>query len=217
MEDYVTFILKTRGMRHVNRYTQCPSIRPNNVAEHSYYVSLYSILIYNYLCGEKMSMEHIGRISSYAIFHDMHEGISVEIPHNVKRKNKSESLNIEDMASSELYGGTFISKHIGKMNESVSDDNFDMEIVKIADMLDVLIYATEEFKMGNKFYLPIISEIKYSLKRVIGTFDKKHSTTESGRMGVFYNSLISMLKLNNVDESELDMESMTHIDKGFKV
>jgi len=193
--NYLTFIKKTRGLRHVNRFTQNPSIKSNNVAEHSYYVALYTDI----LCSECDDIDDVMKANAlvYAIHHDTHEGVSVELPANVKRKNKEHCRAIEEEATRELYTGSLY-----------ADDRV-QAIVKVADLLDVILYAAEEISMGNTFYRTIVCEVLSILHQVLIDTRNKFNID----MYNTANHIIVSLGLDFSLGIDSDMESTTHIHK----
>lgn len=198
--DALKFILKSRGMSHVIRFMNTPRIRNNDIAQHSYYVTLYTWLICKYL---NISKKVASSLVNQALLHDVHEGISVDIPQNVKRKvGKKVYEKIENTAAAEIFG---------KNVDVCGDVNL---IVKYADLMDALIYSTEEYNSGNNFFLIIIKECKLSLVKIAKKIDKIIYRYNRGMMS-FTMKLYASIGISKLDGIESDLTSMTHIHKGW--
>ena len=70
-------------MSFMKRFNNEIHIHDENVAEHSFYVSFYSMAICDILGYKHNSPIRIGSIER-ALIHDIHETILSDIPHNVK-------------------------------------------------------------------------------------------------------------------------------------
>lgn len=201
MKEWVTLMIKSRGLRHVPRFQNSPRIKDNNVAEHSYYVALYTCILCEYLGFDDLAIKNM---LIYSLLHDVHEGISIDIPNNLKRLTKESSGAIERTAMTEIF----------------RDLPYDIELIsssakhipKMADMIDALIYSVEEHKMGNKFFLPIILEIKFGLEKHIKKFELRDRSAMDG----FVADLFCALGIGDLVGKKADMTSMTHICRGFK-
>jgi len=204
MNKLVGLFLKSRGARHVTRFCNSPRIKENNIAEHQYYVALYTKLLCDYLqINDEDTVDAIG----YALIHDLHEGISIDIPQNVKRRTPSHSDGIESCAVHELG-----------LNRAIPEVG--MDIVKIADLLDALIYSIEEVRMGNGFFYAPIAEIKGVLNDKVSEVDEKLFEAEifckRGALIEFYHALLAHMDADKILTLPPDTKSMTHIHKGFR-
>ena len=203
--DIVAFILKSRGMRHMTRFQNTPRIKENNVAEHTGYVAMYTLLIWRYLD----MVDDYGDLLSKAILHDVHEGISVEMPQNVKRFLRKSVSVIEDYAKDEIFKG------MGEMLRCDLDISpIKGLILKCADIIDALVYSCEEYHMGNKFFLAIIKEIKSGVRFVADSIDDELGKPER-KMSTFIDMLFVSLGIDNIKGELADMDNMTHIARGF--
>jgi 5'-deoxynucleotidase YfbR-like HD superfamily hydrolase len=196
------FLKKSRGLRHVVRYVQNPRIKDQSVAAHSYYV----VLITKYLCDlfkldDRLSYEAVQE----ALFHDIGESISLDMPSNVKRKNRKEAKKIEDSATKEMI--------LRSTLDTVSRDEVNLIslIVKIADLLDVVFHCSEEISMGNSFFIPIMAEAIGAINNNAKKLDDKIEVINV--QGHIYGIISSLI--NAQEAADLDMESMTHIHKNI--
>lgn len=196
------FLKKSRGLRHVVRFVQNPRIKDQSVAAHSYYV----ILITQYLCDLfKINKELSHDAIQQAMFHDIGEAISLDMPSNVKRKNRLEAKRIEEVATKEMV-------EISEEDEiNLKEGSIIALIVKLADLLDVVFHCSEEISMGNSFFIPIMAEtitaIDKNSKKLGGLLTDVNIEEEIA-------NIINRL-LHVQEAAELDMDSMTHIHKNI--
>jgi len=123
----------TRRLSYVQRWGIVPKIRPQSVAEHSYYVALYTMRICDIL---KVLPEIKVQAVSYALVHDMAEAFTADIPSPLK-KRLSDYEGAEKAVKKWMLGDTS------------NPDAMVKSIVKIADLLDAVVWLTEEESMGN--------------------------------------------------------------------
>jgi 5'-deoxynucleotidase YfbR-like HD superfamily hydrolase len=145
-------------------------VKPENVAEHSYWVILYAYLIIMLECNlgdvaPEAQSQYMLLILQYAMIHDVNEALTGDFPFLVKRLLNKENLkNIECAANSTIMNvNTFIeeknSKPIRylmnamyKLGENYATgelDSYIKKVVKGADLLDVYLYTISEAKVGN--------------------------------------------------------------------
>lgn len=188
------FLKKSRGMEHVIRYIQNPRIKDQSVAAHSYYVALFA----GYLCDLfEVDSNFKSMAIEWSLYHDIGESISLDIPANVKRKNKVESKKIEDAAFAEMVS-----------IEGIQFDDIKM-LVKLADLLDVLFYCSEEISMGNSFFISIMAEAVTAVDLVARDLEELFDEAD---VQVKVAKIVGEL-LHVQERAEYDMDSMTHIHK----
>lgn len=147
-----------RDLAHVPRWAILPTTRTQTVAEHSYFVSLYT----SQICLLAMGLGYItavdlGRIVNYALVHDRDEAYMSDIPGPVKR-------NIKDPEKLESYihhmdSKIFATKPIPR--------GVDKLIVKAADLMDEVAFLWGESQMGNRDAERLIPEVELRLHHAI--------------------------------------------------
>jgi 5'-deoxynucleotidase YfbR-like HD superfamily hydrolase len=182
--------LKVRGMRFVNRWGNSPRIKENNVAEHSFFVAYYV----KEMCKRlPIDDNDLGNILSLALDHDLHESIMVDIPTNVKRKVNISCNEIEEEA----------------------------KIIKLADLLDALLTCQEEIQMGNHFFICARDEIKPVFISVFNDLIKDiKSEYRTEPIKSWVSEILVGAGIGNpfdleYEKQQPDLESMTHIHKGY--
>lgn len=123
-------------LSYMIRYNNEIHIHNENVAEHSFYVAVYTLLICDFLGIE--SSEAV----KFALIHDVSETITSDIPHNVK--NELFAIGkICDEFERDFNKVNFGIKH------HIEGNSLSEIVVALADMLSVRQYALKEVEYGN--------------------------------------------------------------------
>lgn len=135
---------RVRAAAIIPRWSIVWTHHSDNVAEHSFFVSVYADMIAD-LIGWDGSRS---RLLTYALYHDMDELVTGDIVAPVKHNIVNPTVEREfvdakllDLAPHVFYrlrGGECYSRH-----DEV------LAIVKVADRLDATLFALQEFVMGN--------------------------------------------------------------------
>jgi len=151
----------TRQMSSVIRYSSLPHGRGENVAEHSFYVAFYALIIAKDLeqDGQKIDYE---KLLVSALLHDLDEAITGDIIRTVKYSSKELRDRLGMVA--EFYCKRTLAKFkVAKIEELFScwDHARDPEslegcILQLCDMLSVIAYCVERIKSGNVFMQTIL-------------------------------------------------------------
>lgn len=134
------FKARERMAMVVNRWSTIPAIKRQNIAEHSFYVALYT----DFLC-KLLKWPHPRRYLAihWALIHDMPETVTSDIPGPVKRTitSKAALRNLEDRLFQEFEEG---------YGHDPSDRNVAL-VVKAANLIDEVFYLHSERLLGNQF------------------------------------------------------------------
>ena len=126
-----------RTLSHVPRWTIIRTLRQQSVADHSYYVVMYAGMI-----GQMMKIDSIrfGYLLWYAALHDLDELVTGDIPSPVKHPNGSVAMpDLSPVSAHEIVG----------IDPPLIDEEL-IRIVKIADILDAVMFIGEEIRFGNQ-------------------------------------------------------------------
>jgi len=144
------------------------NIMRENVAEHSYHVAVLTHALCT-IANERYDRElPTDRIVSQALFHDVTEVITGDIPTPVKHHNReilSNFREIEELAAERLT--SMIPDELRKVYEPlISDkrktDEYSM-YVKAADLLDAYLKCISELSAGNREFSVAKRQIEQSL------------------------------------------------------
>ena len=139
-------------MKYISRWSLMRSVRNENVAEHSYHVSVLAhalAVISRDVFGKSVDP---GRVAAAALYHDMPEILTGDLPTPIKYHDseiKSAYKRIEREAAERLLG--YLSDDIRKgISEAVLNSDAEIDrIVRAADKLDAYIKCIEEKNAGN--------------------------------------------------------------------
>lgn len=128
-----------RDLAFVKRWAIVRTIRSQSVAEHSFFVAVYAAKLWEELEGGQAPPD----IFMYALTHDYSEIHSGDIPSPYKKRFVNDpSSAVEVPAKIAHY-------------------------VKLADLIEAMLFLIEEEKFGNQLVRPIINELDGILKTVI--------------------------------------------------
>ena len=138
------FLNRLRGLSFVTRWNFHPITRRQTVADHSFWVAIYAMMIAD-LSEITAPIEHILRA---ALLHDMEEAVTGDLPSLVKRTIGVAWDEVEKRGAKQLVGDMWL-----RYDYWWRYDNEDLrKIVKAADILDRVMYAEEEQMRGNQAF-----------------------------------------------------------------
>lgn len=192
---------KIRNLQYVRRFNFHSCIRYQNVAEHSYFVTLYAREIaWRYFGGFTRDVQAMLVMATVdaAMNHDAAEAITGDFPYLVRREmDKQELRRLERMAEKEL--GIDPNRFVKTLRGEVPTDALTESvalIVEMADAIDLKFYLQEERHRGNDVLVKIEGE----------TFQRIISLSE--RLGQFPPGTL-WTALEEVDPEDLP-EEMSH-------
>jgi len=155
-------------LRHIKRWSLMRNITPENVAEHSYHVAMLThalCTIANQVYGKSVPTE---TVVCMALFHDVTEVFTGDIPTPVKHHNPNILRNfreIEHMAAERLI--RMVPEPLrGVYQPLVADKQADSEwkkYIKAADLLDAYLKCVSELSAGNREFAVAQKQIETSM------------------------------------------------------
>jgi 5'-deoxynucleotidase YfbR-like HD superfamily hydrolase len=150
------FFERLRNMSAIRRFGTMPSAQQDSVANHSYDVAVLSMMIADRQEDPTLSMEKILR---KALWHDFEETIVSDIPHPIKHRYQGGRLGklLEEIVETVLENEAFhelpeeLSRRYAADARDAKRDR-EGEVVGAADAMDLVIVATREIKMGNRYF-----------------------------------------------------------------
>ena len=156
---------KLQRMANMTRFNNEIHLHSESVAEHSFFVAVYALMI----CDElKISRKTTNVIVKRALVHDISEIEISDIPHNVK-------LMIDGLNDAcNKYEEDFIKENFERVHkdiEALEEDQRELceNVVKLEDILSVIQYSRLEVDMGNKRFGPILDD---AIQRYVETARK---------------------------------------------
>lgn len=141
---------ESRRLARTFRFNSTPVLRTENVAEHSWYVAYIGMHLWT-LCGRQGIHLDLGDILAKCILHDLDEALTGDIPRPFKYHTPKIRELLED-ASNEIFTDYVDSTAFPvELVDYWRDAKMDATglVVKMADLVSVVSYATEEVRMGN--------------------------------------------------------------------
>ena len=133
------FPYRERILAHVPRWAVVPHVRPQSVAEHSFYVALYTDKLCKMLWWNDLNTS---MAVSYALRHDMYEVFSGDIPSPAKR-----ILTSDDTVNA--FNSHFVKSMPADYRNGIPTGEIH-EVVKLADKLDEFFWLCTETSLGNR-------------------------------------------------------------------
>ena len=173
MEQDVKIFMNYRRLKDIRRCNNFPTISTEDVAQHSYYVSLLALTLaieYNdwaarvnmkfhpYDYENKVALVDVDKVLRMAISHDLEEAFTSDIPWNIK--HYSEELNAAINSSVQarmesVYSGSRVMRLFHKWNQDCKK-GLEGQFVDLADMLELAVYSYEECAKGNTYMEPML-------------------------------------------------------------
>lgn len=188
-----------RRLRNVRRANNLPTVHQEDVAQHSFYVAILATTLaedynqnveqYN-LNFHPIDLENtaeivdVNEVTKQALFHDMEEAFTSDIPWNVKHHDNTTNSAIQQCIREKLdrlYTGT--SEPIFQHKNTILQAKMGLpgKFVNIADNLEGAWYCYTELEMGNNYmidlflkYLQVINDDSFTLilRRFSPIFDE---------------------------------------------
>lgn len=168
--NFKDFLKEERKLDKIVRFSAQIRIKDENVAEHSFHVTLYSMILADLegkIFKNKVDKE---KLLKAALLHDLEECLTGDIIYGFKHTDKSLTREIKKMSEK------FFKKLMGNLPEKISKEYITLwatsknmgkiegKILDAADKLEGLIYALNEFSLGNKAFKETIETYKKQLK-----------------------------------------------------
>lgn len=150
----------TRQMSSVIRYSSIPHGRGENVAEHSFYVIFYALLIAKDMMRDGYPVKTLDLLVA-ATIHDLDEAVTGDIIRTVKYSSEELRDKLGEVA--DLY-----CRHTLRKLDVDAEELYDLwahardtrkiegQILQLADMLSVVSYCIERIRSGNSYMQTIL-------------------------------------------------------------
>lgn len=165
-----TFLAMLFRMKHISRWSLMFNTQPENLMQHTVecaFITHFLALTGNTYFGKNYDAE---KLCAYALFHDVSEVLTGDLPTPVKYFNKEIKTaykDIESIACEKLLS------HLPKEMREVYSDYFDSDnlsseekkLIKIADKLCAYLKCVTELNASNSEFLPARESIREQLER----------------------------------------------------
>jgi 5'-deoxynucleotidase YfbR-like HD superfamily hydrolase len=150
------------------RFGTIPKLINENVADHSYYVCLYALLIHNEIYQDKdHDSKLISAILVKALVHDGVESITGELIRTFKYSSPELKQAIDDAENKLIDEFEYPVRQLFYLSEKLkleTDEEYIEDVVKAADFMSLFQYMRREILRGNDeigpFYRRMIADIE---------------------------------------------------------
>ena len=146
-------------LRYVTRFSTCRVIKQESVAEHCFFVALYSLFIM-WWCWDKND-EFLHTLNEYkilsrALLHDLDEAATGDVPRFFKYSDTALKQHLDEVAqkgvhqiAAKLWTDPTTIASITDVWKNAKDNTSEGRILAFADFLSVLSYSWEEVRQSN--------------------------------------------------------------------
>jgi len=179
MENIISTTLHT--LVYHTRYSGAHVIHKENVAEHSYYVTLLADIIAHDIENKFTLTKPLNRlkIMQMALYHDTEEAYTGDLITPVKNKSpelkrewdKLSSIMMKEGLIHDFPGQHHIVKYIVHIHHVYEEGKYsalENQIVKFADGLQSVVYLLREIGFGNKHIVSILHNVMHGMKKLYG-------------------------------------------------
>lgn len=138
-------------LRHVKRFNRYPRVHDESVAEHSYFVCLFAMLIARDLESHGCNINY-RKLMGRATIHDAEETVIGDLDGPLKKENpeiRDRLVEIgKDVVANLLFGCGADATIAGDWQYAKKYD-IEGDIIRLADLLSVVQYVASEVALGN--------------------------------------------------------------------
>lgn len=154
-----TYLSKIRGLMNLKRYQNLYLHKQRSVAEHSWSVSMISQSLAFLEMRKFGNHVDMGMLLQKTINHDIIEIVSGDILSNTKRRTEAMRRAVDELEQI-IFADEYATKILPKnwadefrqFTLDAKDETIEGKILGAADVIDTLLEATEEIKLGNIEY-----------------------------------------------------------------
>jgi 5'-deoxynucleotidase YfbR-like HD superfamily hydrolase len=159
----VDFFRRVRALSYIERCSNTPHIREYSVAEHSFYIALYSLVfadLENERSREEKGYEiyNLQDVMEKSLLHDLEESITGDVlftMHRLDLKFKSALDDVREHCVEKYlfkeFSGKFQEKYCATWRLA-KDSTPEGTLVACMDKFEILIFAMQEIIMGNNHF-----------------------------------------------------------------
>jgi 5'-deoxynucleotidase len=172
-EGVLDFLLAIRSLMTVGRFSVYKCHTREDVAQHSYFTALYAMILADLEIrnGNKVDVERLLRM---ALLHDAEEARTGDIHHPFKHQDSSFTKTLDARAMKwfqDLMSGLPVElahEYVNLRKATADTTKTESSIIKAADKFEALLWAYEEYSLGNEQVrrARIVEDILSKLERI---------------------------------------------------
>lgn len=152
---------QARKAAHTTRYSSHSVLRQETVAEHTFHTILIAYVIASHLKRDGVEVD-MGLLLVNSACHDLEESKTGDILRNVKHSSPEMHALINEIGSRAMR---MLDDSLGMQGAMVTawicskDSTTEGQILRVADLLSVISYLVEDYKMGNRTMTEVHEEV----------------------------------------------------------
>ena len=170
--NFKDFLKEERKLDKVIRFSAQMRIKDESVSEHSFHVALYAMILAD--LEEKIFKNKVNKekLLKTALLHDLEECLTGDIIYDFKHTNESLTREIKRMSQKffenlmKNFPEKVAKEYIALWTTAKDKKKIEGKIIEAADKLEGLIYALNEFSLGNKGFKKIIEVYRRQLRSI---------------------------------------------------
>lgn len=193
LDEVCTLLRKSRGLNFQTRWNMYPKTRPETIAEHTFNVALFTLMILYIKSNGSLSFQDYETVVG-SLLHDLEEAVTGDIPTLTKKCIKSEEGMLleakKELCIEKLDSVDYLFKFFR-----------DNRVVELADKLAAAWWCDEQEKCGVRLYRHIknqiltyvvsefnevLPEIKEFISKLGMTYEKEKYTSKFTHVGEPY-------------------------------
>lgn len=185
-KDNVKVLENYRRLKNIRRCNNFPTLQTEDVAQHSFYVTVLAMTLaeeYNAYAREHnlsvhpldvenvMDVVSVEDVMKKALFHDIEESFTSDIPFNVKHHSRELNLAMKKCVADildKVYQGCSVTLHSQRNYNMTCKDYLEGKFVAIADLLEGAWYCYQELVMGNSYIVELFRNYLDEIFKVEG-------------------------------------------------
>jgi len=170
--NFKKFLEEEKKLDRVIRFSAHTRIRDESVAEHSFHVALYAMILAD--LEEKLFKNKVDKekVLKTTLLHDLEECRTGDIIYGFKHTDEKLTKEIKKISRRFLEGlmrnlpKRISEEYILLWQNAKNKKTIEGKIIEAADKLEGLIYVLNEFALGNKSFRRVIKVYKKQLKDI---------------------------------------------------
>ena len=160
-ESKIGFFRRVRALSYIERCSNTPHIRSYSVAEHSYYITLYSMIFADM---ENLRIDKRGGGDFYdvssvmrkALLHDLEESVVGDILYPVHAGDPIFKKALDEVRTGCVEAQLFkelpdsLRNYYVRLWKTAKNDSLEGKLVACMDKFEILVFAMQEIRMGNR-------------------------------------------------------------------
>jgi len=170
--QFLDFLISIRSLMTIGRFSVYKCHFREDVAQHSYYTAVYAMILADLEIANGLTV-NIERLLRMALLHDAEEARTGDVHHPFKHQDEIFAEALSERALkwfTRLMSGLpeDLAHSYASLREACEENTTEASILKAADKIEALLWAYEEYMLGNQHVRRemIVEDILSKLDRI---------------------------------------------------